>query len=75
VFEVRYSEDHRHVIYKLVFHSPNNAYDRQWFIEGWDGTDRTGSFAFAWRRDTKAEMTFLMKRTGQRERRYATSPS
>jgi hypothetical protein len=35
VFEVGFSPDHRSVIYKLVFRSPGNVYDRQWTIDGW----------------------------------------
>ena len=40
VYEVGLSQDRHNIVYKLVFHSPDNAYDRQWFIEGWDAAQR-----------------------------------
>ena len=40
VYEVALSADRHGIVYKLVFHSPDNAYDRQWFIEGWEPSQR-----------------------------------
>ena len=40
VYEVALSADRHSIVYKLVFHSLDNAYDRQWFIEGWEPSQR-----------------------------------
>jgi hypothetical protein len=36
VYEITLSPDRKMMIERQVFHSPENAYDLKWFIEGWN---------------------------------------